>query len=51
MPKAYVEMRNQFQKKQGLSKDQAQSKASAIYVSQGKNAKARRQRAKALKEK
>ena len=47
MPKAYEKMRDNFQK-EGLSRDKAQSKAAAIFVSQGKNPKSRSKRAKSL---
>lgn len=54
MPKVYEKIRDSLA--QGAQKDspaynQAQSRAVALYVSKGKSAKARSQRAKALKAK
>jgi hypothetical protein len=54
MPKQYESIRNSLAK--GAKPDsppynQAQSRAAAIYVGQGQSAKARSQRAKALKKK
>lgn len=53
MPKQYEAIRDKFAKgakKDSPSYDAAQSKAAAIYVSQGKTKKERSQRAKTLHE-
>lgn len=54
MPKSYEKMRDKFAqgaKKDSPAWDKAQSKASAIFIAQGPNPKARSKRAKALKTK
>lgn len=54
MPKQYESIRDKAAKgakKDSPAYDEAQSKAAAIYVSQGKTAKARSQRAKSLQAK
>lgn len=48
MPKQYKAIRDKMAKKDKPLYDEAQSRAAAIYVGQGKTKKARSQRAKAL---